>query len=195
FNIVLKVDASPFVDPIEVRYDNLMVGGYYLIATGGETSNWSQVRRAYQNLLSANEQYPLINDLSGDVYVDINGDGMVDAGDTRLLDHQEAQDALTGGLLYTAQALYYTRLKDESRRYSRLKNIVSPIAAFAGVVSTTFEVELIDETPFAVLPGGLLIDLKGIRLNGSWESDQEEAYSNETFKFLGHLASSLEHEI
>src|SRR5690606_15193878 len=83
----------------------------------------------------------------------------------------------------------------ESRRYSRLKNIVSPIAAFAGVVSTTFEVELIDETPFAVLPGGLLIDLKGIRLNGSWESDQEEAYSNETFKFLGHLASSLEHEI
>jgi len=195
FNIVLNVDASPFEAPIEIRYDNLIVGGYYLVATGGETSNWSQVRRAYQNLLSANKQFPLINHINGDVYVDVDGSGTVNAGDTRLLDNQEAQDALTGGLLYTAQALYYTRLKKESRRYSRLKNIISPIAAFAGVVSTTFEVELVDETPFAVLPGGLLIDLKGLRLNGSWVADEPETYSNETFKFLGHMASSLEHEI
>ena len=195
FNIVLNVDISPFEDPIEVRYNNLMVGGYYLVATGGETSNWSQVRRAYQELLLASEQYPLIDNSQGDVYIDLNNNGIIDLGETPLLDNQEAQDALTGGLLYTAQALYYTRLKEESRRYSRLKNIVSPIAAFAGIVSTTFEVELIDETPFAVLPGGLLIDLKGLRLNGSWVADQPETYSNETFKFLGHMASSLEHEI
>ena len=195
FNIVLNVDISPFEDPIEVRYNNLMVGGYYLVATGGETSNWSQVRRAYQDLLSASEQYPLINDAQGDVYIDINNNGIIDVGEGLLLDNQQAQDALTGGLLYTAQALYYTRLKEESRRYSRLKNIVSPIAAFAGIVSTTYEVELIDETPFAVLPGGLLIDLKGLRLNGSWVANEPETYSNDTFKFLGHMASSLEHEV
>ena len=195
FNVELALDASPYADPIDVKYENLIAGGYYLIATGGETSNWSQVRRAYQSLLSANEQYPLLENTSGDVYVDGNADGVIDGSDSLLLENQEAQDALTGGLLYTAQALYYTRLKDESRRYSRLKNIVSPIAAFAGIVSTVYEVELVDETPFAVLPGGLLIDLKGIRLNGSWEADQPETYSNKTFKFLGHLASSLEHEI
>lgn len=195
FNIVLEVDASPFQDPIEVRYNNLIVGGYYLIATGGETSNWSQVRRAYQNLLDANTNYPLINNSFGDVVVDENNNGVVDNGESLLLENQEAQDALTGGLLYTAQALYYTRLKGDSRRYSRLKNIVSPIAAFAGIVSTTFEVEIVDETPFSVLPGGLLIDLKGIRINGSWEADNAEVYSNDTFKFLGHIASALEHEI
>jgi hypothetical protein len=195
FNITLSLEASPNANPIEVKYENLMVGGYYLIATGGETSNWSQVKRAYEKLLSANTQYPLLNNEQNIVYVDVNGSGVVDAGDTQLLDNQEAQDALTGGLLYTAQALYYTRLKEESRRYSRMKNIISPIAAFAGIVSTTYEVELVDDTPFSVLPGGLLIDLKGIRINGSWEADKPESYSNETFKFLGHAASSLEHEI
>lgn len=193
FAITLRLDGPR--DPIEVVYENLVLGGYYLVATGGETSNWSQVRRAYQNLLAANEQYPLIDNIGGEVYVDINGSGSIDEGDTPLLDNKAAQDALTGGLLYTAQALYYTRLKEESRRYSRLKNIVSPIAGFAGIVSTTLEVEIADDTPFAVLPGGLLIDLKGIRLNGSWEADSAEVYSNETFKFLGHVASSLEHEI
>ena len=195
FNVVLEVDASPYADPIEVRYDNLVVGGYYLVATGGETSNWSQVRRAYQSVLAASEQYPLVENAGGDVYVDANSNGSIDAGELLLLDDQVAQDALTGGLLYTAQALYYARLKQESRRYSRLKNIISPISAFVGIVSTTYEVETVDETPFAVLPGGLLIDLKGIRINGSWLMDEAETYSTPTFKFLGHIASSLEHEV
>jgi RHS repeat-associated protein len=195
FNITLSVEASPFTDPIIVKYENLIAGGYYLIATGGETSNWSQVRRAYNSLLDANTQYPLLNNASGTVYVDGNHDGSIDSTDIELLDHPEAQDALTGGLLYAAQALYYTRLKEDSRRYGRLKNIVSPISAFVGIVSTTHEVELVDGTPFAVLPGGLLIDLKGIRLNGSWVTSEPETYSNETFKFIGHLASALEHEV
>ncbi len=195
FNLEMEVDASPFQEPVKVTYNDLMVGGYYLIATGGETSNWSQVRRAYENLLSANEQYLTITHTDGKVYVDENQNGIVDADDSLLLENQEAQDALTGGLLYIAQAVYYTRLKQASQRYSRLKNIVSPISAFAGVVSTTFDVELVGDTPFSVLPGGLLIDLKGIRLNGTWEADQPETYSNEAFKFLGHVASSLEHEV
>ncbi len=193
FSIELHIDTGG--TPIEVEYNNLTLGGYYLIATGGEASNWSQVRRAYEQLLQANKDYPLINDTNGNVYVDENNNGSIDSTESLLLEHQEAEDALTGGLLYTAQALYYTRLKEESRRYSRLKNIISPIAAFAGIVSTVYEVEKIDDTPFAVLPGGLLIDLKGLRINGSWEMDQAEAYSNETFKFIGHVASSLEHEI
>lgn len=195
FNIKVQIDASPSMAPIEVKYENLVVGGYYLIATGGETSNWSQVRRAYESLLSANKQYPILNNDSGVVFVDENKNGLIDAADTQLLQNQVAQDALTGGLLYVAQSLYYTKLKENSNRYSRLKNIVSPIAAYVGIVSTTYEVEKIGETPFAVLPGGLLIDLKGIRINGSWIMNAAESYSNETFKFLGHIASSLEHEV
>ncbi|RYY73344.1 MAG: hypothetical protein EOO52_18255 [Gammaproteobacteria bacterium] len=195
FNINVKIDASPISAPIEVKYENLVVGGYYLVATGGETSNWSQVRRAYESLLAANKQYPIINDASGNVYVDENKNGAIDSSDTLLLQNQLAQDALTGGLLYVAQSLYYTKLKENSNRYSRLKNIVSPIAAYVGVVSTTYEVEKVGETPFAVLPGGLLIDLKGIRINGSWVANAAESYSNDTFKFLGHIASSLEHEV
>jgi len=127
--------------------------------------------------------------------VDENGDGVADSGDTLLLNHLAAQDALTGGLLHVAESVYYTRMREESQRYSRLKGIISPVAAYLGVVSTTFEVEYLDNVPFAVTPGGLLIDLKGLRINGSWEIDQPEVYSNETFKFLGHIGSSLEHEI
>lgn len=196
FSISLSVDALPGKSPVEVSYENLVIGGYYLLATGGETSNWTQVKRAYEQLLQANTAYPTATDAgTGDVFVDSNNDGVFGSDEKKLLEDKEAQDALTGGLLYTAQTLYYTRLKQEAKRYSRLKHIASPIAAFAGIVSSVYEVEKIDETPFAVMPGGLLIDLKGIRLNGSWESDKAETYSSEAFKFLGHMASSLEHEV
>lgn len=196
FNLLLRIDASPGSAPIEVVYENLVAGGYYLVATGGETSNASQVRRAYKQLLAAGDLYPTISNSNGMVYVDQNNNGLVDASiDVPLLEHQTAQDALTGGLLYISQAYYYTRLKDESRRYSRLKNIVSPISAFVGVVSSVYEVESLDDTPFSVMPGGLLIDLKGLRLNGSWEVDKPDTYSSETFKFIGHIGSALEHEV
>lgn len=201
-NVELNVDAAPGDDPVQVTYNGLTLGGYYLIASGGETSNWSQVKRAYVDLLAADEQYPIVVDDTdvlgngiGAAYVDENTNGVADAGDTLLLNNLAAQDALTGGLLYVAQSVYYTRLREESERYSALKGIISPITAYLGIVSTTQEVEYLDNVPFAITPGGLLIDLKGIRLNGSWEVDQTAVYSNETFKFLGHIGSSLEHEV
>jgi len=195
-NVDLEMDAAPDGPPITTTYENLTFGGYYLIASGGETSNWTQVKRAYTDLLAANQQYPILVDGSGEVFVDENDNGIIDSVvDTPLLNHLEAQDALTGGLLYVAQSIYYTRLREESERYSRLKGIISPVAGYLGIVSTTHEVEYLNDVPFAVTPGGLLIDLKGIRINGSWEIDQPEIYSNETFRFLGHQASSLEHEV
>lgn len=196
FNITVITEGSPNQNPIQIKYENLIMGGYYLVATGGETSNFSQIKRAYEKLLAASEQYPTVTNANGVVYVDQNNNGTIETSiDAPLLQHQEAQDELTGGLLYVAQSYYYWRLKEESRTYSRLKNVVSPISDFAGVVSTVYEVEGLDGTPFSVLPGGLLIDLKGIRLNGSWEADKPETYSNDTFKFLGHIGSALEHEV
>nr|NJM03311.1 hypothetical protein [Desulfobacula sp.] len=200
-DLELEVDVEPGQEPVKTRYNNLMIGGYYLIATGGETSNMSQVRRASQRLLKANKDWPIVVDTAGAIgesglaYVDVNGNNRPDSYDIALLDHLEAQDALTGGLLNVAAMLYYTKLREDSERYSRLKGIISPISAYLGVVSTTHEVEYLDNVPFSVTPGGLLIDLKGIRLNGSWEIDQPETYSSETFLFLGHIGSSLEHEI
>jgi len=200
-NVSLEMDAAPGDPTIKTTYENLTFGGYYLIASGGETSNWTQVKRAYNKLLKANQQYPIVVDTAGTigvvntVYVDENKDGLPDVNDTPLLNHLSAQDALTGGLLYVAQSIYYTRLREESNRYSKMKGIVSPISGYLGLVSTTHEVEYLDGVPFAVTPGGLLIDLKGIRVNGSWEIDKAAVYSNETFKFLGHVASSLEHEV
>ena len=200
-DLKLEIDAAPDQDPVSTAYENLMIGGYYLIATGGETSNIMQLKRASEKLLRANEDYPVVVDDDGSigdagaVYVDTNGNGEPDSADVPLLNHLEAQDALTGGLLNVAATLYYTRLRQDSERYSRLKGIVSPIAAYLGVVSTTHEVEYLDNVPYSITPGGLLIDLKGIRLNGSWEMNQPETYSSETFKFLGHIGSSLEHEV
>ncbi len=200
-SLALTVDVAPGVDPISVTYSDLMIGGYYLVAAGGETSNITQVRRAYKNLLAANDTYSVIIDETGMIgipgtpFVDKNANGIVDVSDVPLIDDLDAQDALTGGLLYVAQSLYYTRFREEGERYSRLKGIISPVSAYIGVVSTTHEVEYLDNVPFAITPGGLLIDLKGIRLNGSWEIDQPAVYSNETFKILGHIGSSLEHEI
>ncbi|MES9904155.1 MAG: DUF6531 domain-containing protein, partial [Sedimenticola sp.] len=200
-DLTLEVDIEPGQQPVSVTYNNLVVGGYYLIASGGETSNATQIRRAYEKLLQANNVYQITIDETGmlgtigAVYVDKNSSGTADTGDVLLIDDLEAQDALTGGLLYVAQSIYYTRLREESERYGRLKGIISPISAYLGVVSTTQSVEYLDDVPFAVTPGGLLIDLKGIRLNGSWEIDKPDVYSSEAFRFLGHIGSSLEHEV
>ncbi len=194
--VILYVDAVPGSAPINVEYDELIVGGYYLIAAGDESSNWSQVKRAYQQLLVQNDRYPIVTDAAGIAYVDVNQNGQYDVGDIALQDHFTAQDQLIGGLLHAAQRIYYARLRDESERYSRLRGMVSPILTYLGIVSTQSEVNYLNNLPFAVMPKGLLIDLKGIYTLGSYPIDQSPAsFSNETFKFIGHIGSSLEHEV
>lgn len=193
--IVITTEASPFLDPNDTIYRSVKAGGTNLVATGGETSNWSQVRRSYKKLMDDLDKYPLL-DVAGEVYVDINKNGEFDSAiDKPFLSHVEAQEALSGGLLFVAQSLYYTRLREESSRYSRLMNIVSPVYEYVGLVTNVLEVEKVNDAPFAVMPGGLLIDLKGLRVSGSWEADKPETFSNDTFKFLGHITSALEHEV
>jgi hypothetical protein len=56
FSLVLTVDGPAGSTPQPVEYDYCTVGGYYLIATGGETSNWGQVFNGANSLLYANQQ-------------------------------------------------------------------------------------------------------------------------------------------
>ena len=215
FALVVTEDGAPAPDSTSVdqtitaTYDAI-VGGYYLIATGGETSNWSQVHRASRQLLDANIQYPIVfnpgdpgangqacdfaTHMNCTPYVDTTGNGW-DAADPRLLDDKPALDALTGGLLYVAGTQYYAKFRDNLGRLDSLNKIKTPITGFLGVVSSTHEVEYIDGTAFSVLPGGLLIDMKGIQFAGSWRIDQAASYSNKQFELAGHIGSSLEHEV
>ena len=209
FSLVVKMDGAPAADAsdtdevITATY-NAIVGGYYLIATGGETSNWSQVHRAAQQLLAANQQYKIVfkpgetgcDPVSGQgctPYIDANNNGW-DAADAKLLDSNAALDAMTGGLLYVAGTQYYAAYRDAVARIDSLNKVRSPISGFLGVVSTTHQVEYIDGTAFSVLPGGLLIDMKGIHLSGTWRIDQPALYSSKQFELIGHIGSSLEHE-
>lgn len=208
FTIKATLDGAPApasggTDQLVSASYNAIIGGYYLVASGGETSNWSQVHRAAKQLLDANTLYPIVINtaepgcLAGGMnctpYVDANGNGW-DASDARLLDSQDAQDVLTGGLLHVAATQYYAKLREHIARVDQLNKIISPISAFLGVVSSTYEVEYIDGTAFAVLPGGLLLDMKGIALAGSWRIDQASNYSSKQFELIGHMTSSLEHE-
>ena len=58
FDLLLTLDGPPAAQPgesaieYEVEYPNMLIGGYFLIATGGETSNWSQVHRCRRGLRS-----------------------------------------------------------------------------------------------------------------------------------------------
>ena len=201
FSMDIRLDGAPATQSgqsdnvIEVTYNNMVVGGYYLIGTGGDTSNWSQVHRAADQLLQANETYPVINDTEGVPYVDQNGNGSVDDQDTLLLDTPDAQDALTGGLLYVAMSQYFTKFVEGVRRFDSLNHVISPIEGFVGVVSSTYEVEYLGTTAFSVMPGGLLIDMKGQSFTGTWRADQPSTFANDNFELLGHHVSSLEHEI
>lgn len=174
----LKLDGSDSVNPISAVYYNLnAVGGYYLIGTGGETSNWSQVHRAAEDLLAANETYKDI----------------IAAG--TLSQNKDAMDALTGGLLYTSMNLYFSRFRDSIAKLGDINHVKTPIDGFVGVVSSVYDVEFVDGTAFSVLPGGLLIDMKGQQLNGNWRDNAAATLSNKNFELIGHIMSSLEHEI
>ena len=205
FTITVRMDGPP--DPTGGNNDSTItatyqavIGGYYLIATGGETSNWSQVHRAAQQLLSANTQYPIVYDStqSGcDVTTGLNCTpyvGSVAPGNT-LMGNLPAMDALTGGLLYVASTQYFAKLKDDFTAAGRMNKIVTPISGFLGVVSATYQpAEYINNTAFGILPSGLLIDMKGITIGGNWRINAPNTLSNNQFAFLGHITSSLEHE-
>lgn len=174
----LKLDGADTASPVSATYYNLnAVGGYYLIGTGGETSNWSQVHRAAEQLLAANDTYAEV----------------IAAG--TLHENKDALDALTGGLLNTAMNLYFSRFRDGIARVGDINHVKAPIDGFVGVVSSVYDVEFVDGTAFSVLPGGLLIDMKGQRFNGNWRDDAAATGSNKNFELIGHIMSSLEHEI
>jgi hypothetical protein len=208
FALTVTMDGTPA--PTSAGTDEIIsatypgiIGGYYLLATGGETSNWTQVHRAAEQLLAKNQQYKIVfnpsesgcqsGGLNCTPYVDANGNGW-DASDPKLLDDKPALDDLTGGLLQVAAMQYYTKLRDDMGRVDALNHIKTPISGFLGIVSSTHEAEYIDGTSFSILPGGLLIDMKGITITGSWRIDQAANASNSQFQLVGHIVSSLEHE-
>lgn len=217
FTLTITMDGAP--DPtggssdrdIKAIYQGA-VGNYYLIATGGEYSNWSQVHRAADQLLDSNSNYRILlnagqsgcqplTGLNCTPYVDANNNGL-DATDLPLLFDKNALDALTGGLLYVAGSQYLANYREAIERANRLMKIKSPIVGFAGVVSSVFDVEYINGTAFSVLPGGLLIDVRGASFGGVYRTTDVPAnnlarnnYSSRQFEFLGHVGSSLEHEI
>ncbi|MCK9609226.1 MAG: transglutaminase domain-containing protein [Methylomonas sp.] len=216
FTITLSMDGRP--DPssggddftITAEYAGI-VGGYYLLGTGGEYSNWSLVDRAADQLLADNSHYKIVfdpsdpgsngqacdvtNGLNCTPYVDITGNGW-DSSDPPLLQYKPALDDLTGGLLYVAATQYYAKLREQVERADQLMKTKTPIVGFLGVVSSVYDVEYIGDTAFAVLPGGLLIDMKGITVSGAYRTqDAPLTYSNRQFEFMGHIGSSLEHEV
>ena len=210
FTLTVSMDGAPGATSgeadrtISASYSGI-VGGYYLIATGGESSNWSQVHRAADQLLAANGQYMIVfnpgesgclaDGTNCTPYVDANGNGW-DATDKKLLEDKPALDALSGGLLYVAATQYYAKLRDQFERADRLMKIRTPVIGFLGVVSSVYEAEYIDGTAFSILPGGLLIDMKGITSGGVYRANESAVtWSNRQAEFIGHIVSSLEHEI
>lgn len=207
--IYVSLDGAPAATAggtdqvISAQYSG-MAGGYYLVATGGESSNWSQVHRAAQQLLAANQQYGIVltpnnpgqdgqacdpsTGLNCVPYV-----GSVATGN-ELVNNSAAMDALTGGLLYVAATQYYAKLKDDFEAIDQINKVKTPIAGFLGVVSSTYKPEYINGTAFAILPSGLLIDMKGITITGTWRINAPATVSNSQFNLAGHITSSLEHE-
>jgi Transglutaminase-like superfamily len=174
----LALDGIDQEAPINAKYYSLNgVGGYYVIGTGGETSNWSQVHRAADQLLAANRTYA------------------TQIADYSAFSDKDAVDSLTGGLLYTAMNLYFTQFREGIAKLGLINHVNSPIEGFVGVVSSTPGVDYVGETAYGILPGGLLIDMKGQQLGGNWRTNAAATKSDKHFELIGHISSSLEHEI
>lgn len=201
FYITLQTDGQPSVAQQPAAVYNAMVGGRYLLATGGESSNWSQVHRAAGSLLEASQTYKILNtacDAQGancTPYVDSNGNGTVDSGEPKLADSVEASDALVGGLLEVAATQYYAKLRDFTKRADGLMRTRTPVLRFVGVVQSDYAVQYLkDGTAFAIQPNGLLIDMKGIHFYQPQRIDDGSTDAQSQFRFIGHITSALEHE-
>ncbi|WP_157748595.1 transglutaminase-like domain-containing protein [Thauera sinica] len=180
---------------VSAKYDNLTIGGYFVLATGAEVSNWDQVKRAYTRLNEANDQYPLVVDSGGAVYVDRNGNGAVDTGDTLLGNHAQAREALVGGLLDVASRLYVRSLKHSVDRYTLLTNHIDLLQSSGGILSTAQAAHYLGETSFGIAPEGLLIDLQAYQTGGTYKRETVSRAPSSTFLFVGHALSAHEHEV
>ncbi|MDP2787118.1 MAG: transglutaminase-like domain-containing protein [Pseudomonadota bacterium] len=187
------------------------VGSRYLVAIGGEHSNWSQVHRAAEYLLASSQNYKIVHDaahpLNGQTcdvasgtgclpFVDIGPAGW-DSGDPLLTDTPDATDALTGGLLEVAAAQYYAQWRVNNKRADGLMKINTPIYRLLGVIQSNYDVQYLqDSTAFSIQPNGLIIDMKGLLSGSSLRSNETLTTQNSThFLFQGYVGSSLEHEI
>lgn len=196
FMVQLSMEGSPTsATPINATYYHYIVGGYYLVGVGGDSSNWGQVHASAEALLQAGQTYPIVKDSNDVPYVDANGNGSIDAGEVKLIDDDIAMDALTGGLLDTALRYYYARSREDFERVDRLAHIKTPIEGLMGIVSSVNNVQHIDGTAFSITPAGLLIDMKGQRLLGNWRINTTSTPADDHFELLGHVGSSLEHEV
>ena len=123
-----------------------------------------------------------------------NNNGEFDTGESLLVDNNEANIALTGGILDLAQRLYFVRYNEWSQRYTGLKNSEFILYNEFGFISSIYDVNSIDGTPFSVTPAGLLLDMVGT-LQDVWKADVGKARYQEGYTFTGHISSALEHEI
>ncbi len=195
FQLDLSLNSSPVMD-LTSTHEGCVVGGQYMVAMGGVGSSYLQLQAAKDRLLALNDLFPIVYGPENppEPYVDVNGSGAYDSEDVKLIDHYEGNKWMTNGLLYAAQTLYYAKLNEYTTRAADLNHCTAPIEGFLGVLSTVDEVEYLDNTPFAVMPGGLLIDVKEQVIDGPWRINQAQTRSAKAFELMGHIGSSLEHE-
>ena len=191
FSLLIERDSN--VDVRSVEYEDNVVAGYFVIGSGDETSNHARTHQAAQELLDANDAWAIVLG-PGDVpHVDLTGDGW-DPTDPALWEHPDAMRDLTGGLLEVASAYYMAEGAAAKRRIDALNHTASLLATQVILVSTVFDVEYVAETPFEVLPLGLLI-------NASWDGygpfrvADANTFSRKSFDLWAHMTSSLEHEV
>lgn len=196
FDLLVAMDGPGFVEQIAGQYPNLALGGSHLVATGGEHSGWSQVRRSARRLSRAVEQNPVLPNAAegGLLYVDANHNGAIDAGEVPLFDDATVQNLLTGGVLAVAKDLYFARLRDGLERAAKLQRSVMPRLGFLGLVSSIHDVRSVDGTAFQVVPAGMLVDMRPIRV---WRGSRIDADVPNAgpVRLAGHIVSALEHQV
>ena len=179
----------------QIGYQGFQYGESHVFNLGKNQANASQVQRAANQLILAGEQYSIIHDASDVPYVDVNEDGSVDAGDIPLIDHPEARTTLTLGLLDVNSRLYAAKSLQHIELLDTVNHIYSPIDLHYSLTSSTLDVEYFGDTPFSVVPGGLLIDAVNV-YHGFWRVDDGSAQGQTAHaEMLTTQGSVLEHEI
>ncbi len=191
FNFKYSINQSAHGVTDTKAEQNGVIGGQYILANGDQTSNWSQVKRATDSLMEISKLHPLVEGIEGEVYIDMNGSGLVDTGDELLNENINIQSQYTLHTLHVANALYFSKYKSRTKTAANLRNSHRLLLETYGFISSVEEVQKLAGATFSIIPQGLLIDLevsKGATLKREFDWENDDGIT-------GPISSSLEHEI
>lgn len=175
---------------------DIKAGEIFVASFDEHGANPTRVAEAASTLSSLVEIWPLANDpAEGLAFIDVDRDGIKDAGEEYLSHNPAAEEVLTGSLLHLAHTWYWNEYRRAERRVAAIHHLLIGHAPGRGRVTSGREVEYLFDVPFALQPSNLVIDLGWLTPLFTRAGGAMLGPAFHGPELLAHQGSALEHAV